>query len=144
MAKKKIFVSFDYDNDKHYKYLLQAWDANPDFDFFFSDLTPNEIDTWDISRIKAALTRSINEAIGTLVIVGKYANSKHKDSDKIGYKNWINFEIAKSKLNVNKLIGVKIDKEYTSPEELIGAGASWAMSFTRDAIIKAVKEAYDK
>ena len=144
MAKKKIFVSFDYDNDKHYKNLLKAWDANPDSDFFFSDLTPGEIDTWEISKIKAALTRSINEATGTLVIVGKYANSKHMDSKEIGYKNWINFEIAKSKLNDNKMIGVKIDKEYTSPEELIGAGASWAMSFTRDAIIKAVKEAYDK
>lgn len=143
MAKKKIFVSFDYDNDKHYKNLLKAWDANPDFDFFFSDLTPDEIDTWEISRIKAALTRSINQATGTLVIVGKYANSKHEDRDEIGYKNWINFEIAKSKLNDNNLIGVKIDKEYTSPEELIGAGASWAMSFTRDAILKAVKEAYE-
>ena len=142
MAKKKIFVSFDYDNDNRYKNLLKAWDANPDFDFFFSDLTPDEIDTWEISRIKAALTRSINQATGTLVIVGKYANSKHADSKEIGYKNWINFEIAKSKLNDNNLIGVKIDKEYTSPEELIGAGASWAMSFTRDAIIKAVNEAY--
>lgn len=144
MAKKKIFISFDYDNDKHYKNLLKAWDANPDFDFFFSDLTPNEIDTWEISRIKAALTRSINEATGTLVIVGKYANSKHKDSEEIGYKNWINFEIAKSKLNKNKLIGVKIDKEYTSPDELVGAGATWAMSFSRDSIIKAVKDAYEK
>jgi len=24
MAKKKVFVSFDYDNDKHYKFLLKA------------------------------------------------------------------------------------------------------------------------
>ncbi|CAC9487784.1 hypothetical protein, partial [uncultured Gammaproteobacteria bacterium] len=28
MAKKKVFVSFDWDNDKNYKFLLQAWDAN--------------------------------------------------------------------------------------------------------------------
>ena len=142
MAKKQIFVSFDYDNDKHYRNLLKAWDANPDFDFFFSDLTPDEIDTWDISKIKGALTTSINKATGTLVIVGKYANSKHKDSEEIGYKNWINFEIAKSKLNDNNLIGVKIDKDNTSPDELLGAGAKWAMSFTRDEIIKAVEEAY--
>ena len=32
MAKKKVFVSFDYENDKHYKFLLEAWDANPKFD----------------------------------------------------------------------------------------------------------------
>lgn len=143
MAKKQIFVSFDYDNDRHYRNLLKAWDANPDFDFYFSDLTPDEIDTWEISRIKAALTASINRATGTLVIVGSYANSKHSDSEEIGYKNWINFEVAKSKLNDNNLIGVKIDAANTSPDELLGAGAKWAMSFTRDSIIKAVKEAYE-
>jgi hypothetical protein len=35
MAKKKVFVSFDYDNDKRYKTLLKAWDANPNFDTSF-------------------------------------------------------------------------------------------------------------
>ena len=130
MAKKKVFVSFDYDNDSHYRNLLKAWDANPDFDFYFSDLTPGEIHTWDISRIKAALTRSVNDATGTFVIVGKYANSLHMDYREIGYRNWINFEIAKSKLNGNKLAAFKIDKNYESPEELLGAGATWAMSFT--------------
>jgi hypothetical protein len=144
MAKKKVFVSFDYDNDSKYRNLLKAWDANPDVDFYFSDLTPGEISTWDISRIKAALTRSINNATGTLVIVGKYANSYHTDYKEIGYRNWINFEIAKSKQNKNKLIAVKIDKEYASPDELIGAGASWAMSFNQEAIVKAINEAYNK
>ena len=57
MAKKKVFVSFDYENDKHYKFLLEAWDANPDFDFYFSDLSSNEIQSWSIPTIKAALTR---------------------------------------------------------------------------------------
>jgi len=51
MAKKKVFVSFDYENDKHYKFLLQAWDANPKFDFLFSDLSSNEIKTWSIDRM---------------------------------------------------------------------------------------------
>ncbi len=40
--KKKVFVSFDYDNDKQYKFLLQAWDANPNFNFvFFAILCPH-------------------------------------------------------------------------------------------------------
>ena len=141
MAKKKVFVSFDYDNDKHYKYLLQAWDANPDFDFCFSDLSSTEIKTDDISRVKAGLTTKINQATYTLVIVGKEANKKHKDSVQIGYKNWQNFEIAKSKANKNKLVGVKINALYDSPEELLGCGAKWAMSFTQEAILKALKEA---
>ena len=141
MAKKRVFVSFDYDDDKGYRNLLKAWDANPDFDFYMSDLTPGEVNTWDISRIKAALVTAINRATYTLVIVGKNANKRHPKSYEIGYKNWINFEIAKSKLNKNKLVGVKLDREYESPDELIGSGAKWAMSFTKDAILKALNEA---
>ena len=141
MAKKKVFVSFDYDNDKHYKYLLEAWDANPDFDFVFSDKTPDEIDTTNIGRIKAALTAKINSATHTLVIVGKEANKIHKHSKLIGFKNWLNFEIYQSKQNSNKIAAVKIDKSYESPDELIDAGASWAMSFEEDAIIKVLNEA---
>jgi len=141
MAKKKVFVSFDYENDKHYKFLLQAWDANPKFDFLFSDLSSNEINSWSVDRIKAALTRRINQATYTLVIVGKEANKRHKDWKEIGYRNWLNYEIAKSKENGNKLVAVKIDKSYESPKELLGAGASWAMSFSQVAIIKALDNA---
>ena len=144
MAKKKVFVSFDYDDDKNYRNLLKAWDANPEFDFYISDLTPGEIDTWDVGRIKAALTSSIRNSTYTLVIVGKNANKKHRNSDSIGYKNWINFEIAQSKANRNRLVAVKLDREYESPSELLGANASWAMSFTKDSIISALNEASKK
>lgn len=141
MAKKKVFVSFDYDNDKHYKFLLEAWDANPDFDFKFSDLSSAEINSWAIPTVKGALTTKINAATYTLVIVGKEANKKHADSVEIGYKNWLNFEVAKSKANGNKLVAVKLSSTNTSPDELLNSGASWAMSFTRDTIIKALDNA---
>ena len=141
MAKKRVFVSFDYDNDKHYKYLLEAWDANPDFDFKFSDLSSAEINSWAIPTVKGALTTKINAATYTLVIVGKEANKKHVDSAEIGYKNWLNFEIAKSKANGNKLVAVKLSSTNTSPDELLNSGASWAMSFARDTIIKALNNA---
>lgn len=144
MAKKKVFVSFDYENDKRYKFLLEAWDANPEFDFYFSDLSAEEIQSKDISVVKAALTNKISQANYTLVIVGKYANSPHKDSSKIGYKNWLNFEVAKSKANRNKLVGIKLEKDNTSPDELLNSGAEWAMSFTRDSIIKALDAAGKK
>ena len=141
MAKKKVFVSFDYENDKHYKFLLEAWDANPEFDFRFSDLSSQEINSWSVSRIKGALTTRINQATYTLVIVGEEANKRHDDWEEIGYENWLNFEIAKSKDNGNKLVAVKISKDYESPEELLGAGATWAMSFKQDSIIKALEDA---
>lgn len=141
MAKKKVFVSFDYDNDKHYKFLLEAWDANSNFYFYFSDLSSNEINSSSVSVVKQALSRKINEANYTVVLVGKEANKQHKDHKEIGYKNWLNYEIAKSKEHKNKLVAVKLDKANESPEQLLNSGASWAISFTQDAIIKALNDA---
>lgn len=141
MAKKKIIVCFDYENDRDYKNTLKMWDANPSFEFSFNDITPNEIKSWDIPTVKGVLTKKIKQATYTLVIIGAEANVEHKDSDEIGYKNWQNFEVAKSVENGNKIIGVKINKSYESPEEILGIGASFAMSFTQDAIIKALNNA---
>jgi hypothetical protein len=141
MAKKKVFVSFDYKKDKQYYYLLKAWDANSNFEFSFSDYTSREIQSDSIPVVKANLTKKIKEATYTLIIVGEYANKLHKDHKEIGYKNWQNFEIAKSKENGNKLVGVKIDKSYSSPDELLNAGASWALSFTQEKIIEALNNA---
>ena len=141
MAAKRVFVSFDYDDDKHYKYLLNAWSANSDFDFEIVDRTPPEIDSNDISVIKANLTKRIKSASHTLVIVGENANKRHPDWRQIGYRNWINFEVARSKDHGKKLVGVKIDRSYKSPEELLGSGAKWAMSFTEAAITKALNDA---
>jgi hypothetical protein len=140
MAKRKVFVSFDFDNDRKYKYLLEAWDANPNFEFEFNDTTSHEIKSKDVGRVKAALTARINNARYTLVIIGSEANKRHKDADQIGLKNWINFEIHQSKLNKNRLVGVKIDQSYESPDELIGAEASWARSFKEDVILKALND----
>lgn len=136
-----VFVSFDWDHDRRYKFLLEAWNKNPRFQFVFSDATPGEIDTNNVGRIKAALTSKINAATHTLVIVGEYANSPHPKRNLIGYKNWINFEIAQSKAARNKIVAVKLDRTYESANELVGAGASWAMAFTEDAILRALSEA---
>jgi hypothetical protein len=116
-------------------------DANKNMDFTFNDCSSDEIHTNSVTVVKSGLTRRINDTEYTLVIIGKEANKLHKDHYEIGYKNWINFEIAKSKDNGNKIVAVKIDKSYESPDELKNAGASWAMSFTQDAIIKALNEA---
>lgn len=137
----KVFVSFDYDKDKNYKFLLSAWDKNDKFDFSFADHSSQEINSEDISVVRAALTKKINSADVTLVIIGKEANKKHSDSAEIGYKNWINFEVAKSVESGNAIVGVKIDSTYDSPDEIIGVGASWAMSFTEENIIKALNNA---
>lgn len=141
MAKKKVFVSFDYDNDKNYKLLLSAWDANPEFDFYFSDLSSGEIQSSSVAVVKQVLSKKNNEANYTVVLVGKEANKQHKDYKEIGYKNWLNYEIAKSKEHKNKLVAIKLVKENESPSELLGSGATWAMSFTSASIIKALNDA---
>jgi hypothetical protein len=141
MAKKSIFISFDFENDKHYKFLLTALSANPRFDISFNDKSSSEIKSSEITVVKAGLTRIINDAKYTLCIIGNYAKTRHKDYLEIGHKNWINFEIYQSKKNGNKLIAIKIDNLYTSPDEILNSGASWAMSFTEEAITKALDEA---
>ena len=141
MAKKKVFVSFDYDKDKLYYYLMKAWDANPSFDFVFSDYSSKEIDSDDVAVVKRALSRKIGEATYSLIIVGEDANKKHKDSKEIGYTNWQNYEVAKSVEHKNKLVGVKIKSIYSAPTEMLGVGASWASSFTQEKIIDALNDA---
>ncbi len=141
MAKKNVFVSFDYENDKHYKFLLESWDANPNFEFKFSDKSAHEIKTDNVGRVKAGLTLKIKNATYTLVLIGKYANKKHPDSDLIDDINWINWEINKSKELGNKLVAVKLDRNNTSPEAIMGEGAKWAMSFDQEPIINALENA---
>lgn len=141
MAKKEVFVSFDYDNDKHYKFLLEGWDANPNFGFKFSDKSAHEISSENVDRVKAVLTRKIEDAAHTLVLIGKYANEEHPDSDLIDDINWINWEINKSIELGKKLVAVKLNSSNESPTAIIGVGAKWAMSFTQKQITKALEDA---
>lgn len=141
MAKKKVFVSFDYDNDRSYKYLLDAWDQNRNMEFAFDDCTSDEIQSWNIPTVKAALTRRINTCSYMLVIVGAEANKFHKDFTQIGYRNWQNFEISRAKAAGLKLVAVKLNRFNDSPSELLSSGASWAMAFTQSAIIEALNKA---
>lgn len=141
MAKKKVYVCFDYDRDKHYKYLMEAWDANSNFDFTFNDQSPDEIQSNDISVIKACLTKKICAANYTVVLAGRDANKRHKDSVQIGYKNWQNFEVARSVANGNKLIVVKLPEYTEAPEEVYGHGADWVDEFSQHKIIAALDSA---
>lgn len=130
--KKKIFVSYDYTNDKHYKNLLLAWDANKLFDFSIHDHSADVgINSTDARAIKSVLSRYINEATYFLVIVGA---KTHKSE-------WVKWEIEKAVELGKRIVAVKTDRENTSPSELLGVGASWAMSFTYQAIVDAITNA---
>jgi len=135
MSKKQVFVSFDYDNDKRYKFLLEAWDANPEFDFVFEDKTPGEINTIDVGRIKAGLTRQLNEATHTLFIVGEHANQPHRLRNEIGFVNWINFEAYQSIRSNNCLAVVKLDSSNAVPSQLKGSGYWHLTGFSEKNVI---------
>jgi hypothetical protein len=140
-TRKKICISFDWHNDRNYRNLLSAWNSNANNPVDFDDLTPGAIDTNEVDRVKAVLTTKIRAASYTLVLVGEHANDFHKDRLKIGERNWIYWEIQKSKDEGNRLIFVKINSTYTTPAPLLSAGATRAMSFTLAAILKAINEA---
>lgn len=131
MDKKKIFISYDYDNDKHYKNLLVAWDKNDLFDFSFYDgsvTTP--VNSTDAGPIRRVISQRISDCPRFLCIVGKHT---HKS-------DWVAWEIDKAVELKKKIIAVKTDRSNTTPNGLYGVGATWALSFTFDSIKKAIEE----
>lgn len=132
MAKKKIFVSYDFDNDRHYKNLLLAWDKNSEFDFGFSDQSADvSIQSTNATAIKRAISAKINAATYFLCLVGK----------KTSRSSWVIWEIDKAKELRKRLVAVKILHSNVTPNGLLGVGTSWAMSFTFNAIRNAVEDA---
>lgn len=121
--------------------MLSAWIANPTFPVDFEDLTPGAIDTDDVSVVKGVLTRRIRAATHMLVLVGEHANSYHRDSAKIGERNWIWWEIKQAKAEGKGLIAVKLNSTNPTPDPLYNSGATWAMLFERDPILKAIRDA---
>lgn len=137
--KKKVCISFDYSEDARYRHLLKAWNENPNFDFEISDNTPDEINTNDYSRVKGVLTTKIRESDCLLVVVGKKSCTRHYRSAEINAVNWQIWEINKAKELGKKIVAVKINNTYASPNELLSSGVSWSHSFTKDGIINALK-----
>lgn len=132
MAKKKVFISYDYDNDKHYKNLLLAWDANGEFDFSLNDQSVDvSVNSNDAAAIKRVISAKINNSTYFLCLVGKDTHNSE----------WVSWEIKKAVELGKKIIAVKISSTNTTPSELLGVGATWAMSFTFIAIKKAIDNA---
>ncbi len=126
---ENIFISYDYDNDKHYKNLLVAWDANKEFDFGFTDHSADvSINSDDATAIKRAISAKINNAMIFLCLVGEHT---HKST-------WVKWEIAKAVELKKKIVAVKIKSTNKTPDGLLGVGAKWAMSFTFESIKTAI------
>ncbi len=127
MAKKRVFVSYDHDNDNASKDRLVGWDANKEFDFSSYDQPLDvSVDSSDAAAIKQVLSARIGDSSHFLCIVGK-------ESYRSGWAAW---ETRKAVELKKKLVAVKTDSIYNSPTALQSAGASWSMAFTFDSIKK--------
>lgn len=140
MAKKKVCCSFDYEHDRKYYNLLEAWNENESIDFSIEDSTPSEIQSESVATIKQVLSTKIGQADYMIAIIGKHSDDKHPDSEDIGYKNWQAYEIDKNNEKENKLVVVKLDNSYYAPDEAYNIGAKWVNSFNLDDILDALNE----
>jgi len=130
MATKKVFVSYDYDNDRHYKNLLLAWDANKDFDFYLNDQSIDvSVNSTSAGTIKQAISAKINSSTYFLCIVGEKTHNS----------SWVSWEISKAVELKKKIVAVKTSKDNSTPSGLYNVGATWALSFNFDAIKDALK-----
>lgn len=129
LFKKHIFVSFKKDTGIHYKNLLKAWNNNNMFDFSFYDNSVSKpINSNDAGPIKRAISRKISDSTHLLCIVTENAHRSE----------WVKWEINKAVELGKKVVVVKTNRSNKTPPGLYGIGASWAMSFTVEAITEAI------
>lgn len=140
-AKKKVFISFNYDDDHLYRNFLSALKENKGNKIDFVDATPGEIKSKSVSRVKGVLTTKIRDSGYTLVLIGQHANEYHDDWRDIGERNWQWWEIKKAAEEGHKFIAVRLKSGNKTPDPLLGKGATWANSFTVDGIVKAINDA---
>ncbi|MBN6887779.1 antiphage defense system Thoeris ThsB-like protein [Cytobacillus horneckiae] len=125
---KKVFVSYhSATEDTNHKNLLVAWSKNDNghFDIKFDDTSVGvSINSDNATYIKSVIKGKIKESNVFLCLIGK---DTHKS-------DWVKWEIDKAVEMDKKIVAVKIKSTYTSPDNILGIGAKWAMSFTYDSI----------
>ena len=129
MATNKVFIGYDYDNDKAARDRLLKWDVNKEFDFSSYDQSFGvAVDSPGAAAIKQDLAARIGGANYFLYIVGK-------ESYRSG---WVAWEVRKAVELKKKLVAAKTDSINNSPASLQGVGASWSTMFNFDSIKKAM------
>ena len=131
---KEVFVSYDYDTDSYYKDILTTWEKSPDFPrLSFNDRPPNvPVDAEVAEPLKRLIQEKIEAATAFLCVVG----------EKTSANAWAEWEI-KTAIELDKrMIVVRINRDCVVPDALSEVGPTCAMSFTFEAIKRAVGEAY--
>jgi hypothetical protein len=128
MEKPRVFVCFkNIDLDSMNK--LLEWDKDKEFDFIFEETLPKAaFHSEEAKQIKADLKDKIMTASHFLCLIGKES----------GDNDWINWEVQTASVNGRKVIAARLDGKYKAPAVLLTFGATWASSFTFEAIKKAI------
>lgn len=128
MAKTRIFVIFKND-DMKFMEQLRAWDVDKEFDFFFEPALPRvPFHSAEGKQVKSELTEKIKTGTHLLCIIGKQT----------GDNDWINWQVQTASVTGRKVIAARLEMHYKAPAALLNFGATWAKSFTFDAIKKAI------
>ncbi|HEY2033209.1 MAG TPA: TIR domain-containing protein [Rhizomicrobium sp.] len=129
MARKRIFISYDHENDARYKNLLHAWNKHNDFDLqIYNGSLHIAINSQNAAYVKSQIRPMITWCSYLLCLIGE---DTHKSA-------WIDWEINTAVENDKRLIAVKITKDCISPPAIMNRGATWALSFNYEAIKKAI------
>jgi hypothetical protein len=125
MTKSKVFIGYDYDNDRAAKDRLLGWDTNQEFDFSSYDRSFDvAVDSQAAVAIQQDLAARIGGSSHFLCIVGKETY----------HSGWVAWEIRKAVELKKKLVAAKTDSTNNSPAAMQGAGASWSTMFDFDSI----------
>lgn len=128
--RKRIFISFVYDDDSDYFNLLEAWSKNEKIDLeFYNESVTEAFDSENSDYIKRKIKEKIQRASITLCLVSENThNSK-----------WVNWEIQESIDHENNLIAVKTqgDVKYV-PRAFKDQEYIWVNEFKLDKIKSAI------
>lgn len=128
----KIFVSYRADDEGTlHKNLLVAWSRNDRFfpEIKFHDISiGTSINSVNANYIKSVIKDRIKESDIVLCLVGKNT----------GNSDWVNWEIETAYQLNKKIVAVKIERYYDTPSALFGKGASWALDFSKNSILRAL------
>lgn len=128
MEKTRIYVCFR-NIDLNAMNTLLDWDKDKEFEFVYDDDVPKvPFHGEDAKQVKADIKDKIMSASYFLCLIGKES----------GNNDWINWECQTASVNGRKVVAAKLDGKYKAPAALLNFGATWATSFTFDAIKKAI------
>ncbi|MCX6843910.1 MAG: toll/interleukin-1 receptor domain-containing protein [candidate division WOR-3 bacterium] len=131
---KRIFLSYDHENDGNLKDVLVTWSKQPGFAHFslYEQPVTVPVDSGAAEPLKRAIAERIGAASGFLCVVGT----------KTFGNPWVEWEIKKADELGKRMVAVRVNRDCTVPEVLSDVAATCAMSFTFEGIRKAIDEAY--